>query len=646
MSAQIGRDLEPRGFKASTLERLLREEKARFVARTPSSQHLLARARKSMPAGVPMAWMAGLYRHPPLFAVRGSGAYFEDADGNRYLDMNQADLAGSLGFAPRPIIEAVSRRAAEGSAFLLPIVASELLAERTGVPCWQYTGSASASNTETIRLARLATGRDQVLLFAGKYHGHIDEGLVSGAEGRLVPDGLGLPKRVTAAAQIVPFNDLAALETVLHAKEIACLLAEPMLTNCNLVFPDAGFWEAATQLVHDSGALLIIDEAHTHSFAFGGLTRKWRLRPDLLVLGKGLGSGIGFGAYGMTHELAELSTQYLEGAIAIPTGLAIGGTTYGNALALAAARAALEHCLTPAAYALVLAFGAAILISSMSVLTTIPSTSAPKSSTSDPSYASFGTDTAKSTRLRLTSQALRHAQCTRYAVGKMFRVALFQWLAVGLCGNLTAQPVDEHKPYGRVCIGVVTDEIEAPLQASSKPGPNTKIVVHAEASEHCQMLVFAFNGGDGKLAHDWLPQFVELPQWEEVLLPKAPISWKWSGSSEPFEFYVLFLHPNSEEAKDLNVLIAAMLNPMRDRGLLNLQAVKLYELTTRSISGATGVIDVAKIGRVEVAATYRGSTLPWRTYASGANFSEAKPALLIFRMGDLRSARSQSEASR
>jgi hypothetical protein len=228
----------------------------------------------------------------------------------------------------------------------------------------------------------------------------------------------------------------------------------------------------------------------------------------------------------------------------------------------------------------------------------------------------------------------------------MFRVALLPWLAVGLCGSITAQPVDERKPYGRVCIGVVTDEIEAPLQASSKAGPNTKIVVHAEASEHCQMLVFAFNGGEGKLAQDWLPQFVELPPWEEVLLPKAPISWKWNGGSEPFDVYVLFLHPNSEEAKDLKVLIAAMLSPMRDRGLLNLQAAKLYELATRSLSGATGVVDVAKISRVEVAATYRGLTFPWRTYASGANFSEVKPALLIFRVGDLRSPRNESEASR
>lgn len=339
----------------AVLERIRTEEAHRFDMRTSRSRALLDRSRCVMPSGVPMSWMAGLYGHTPIFAVRGEGAWFEDADGNRYLDMNLADLAGSLGFAPSAVVDAVRRRAELGTAFLLPtedaIVASELLAARTGLPCWQYTGSASASNIEAIRLARLATGRERVLLFTGKYHGHIDETLVQREEGNLVAEGLGLPSTVTIGADLIPFNDLEALSRALYSKHCACLLAEPMLTNCNIVFPDEGFWEAARKLLRGSGTLLVIDEAHTHSFAYGGLTRKWGLTPDILVLGKGLGSGIAFGAYGMTAELSALSARYLEGDSAVRSGLAIGGTTYGNALALAAARAALEHHLTPEAYA-------------------------------------------------------------------------------------------------------------------------------------------------------------------------------------------------------------------------------------------------------------------------------------------------------
>jgi hypothetical protein len=144
------------------------------------------------------------------------------------------------------------------------------------------------------------------------------------------------------------------------------------------------------------------------------------------------------------------------------------------------------------------------------------------------------------------------------------------------------------------------------------------------------MLVFALNARDGKLAHDWLPQFVELPPWEEVLLPEAPSAWKWSAGSEPFDVYVLFVHPNSEDARKLKILVTAMLSPTTNRELLDRQSVKLRELATRSGATQAEIIH----GRVEVAATSRSSTFPWRDYASRANFSEAKPSLLIFRVGD------------
>ncbi|GAB5471405.1 MAG: aspartate aminotransferase family protein [Rhodospirillales bacterium] len=329
------------------LEALLESETERLAARLPRSQTLGERARRSQPNGVPMAWMAGLHRHPPIFAVAGQGAWFEDADGHRYLDMNQADLAATLGFAPPPVVEAVTERLAKGSAFLLPtddgIQACEELARRSGLPYWQFAGSASAANAEALRLARLATGRERVLLFAGKYHGHLDESL--GSEGGY----LGLPKQAGKDVRQIAFNDLDALRQALAAQDVAALIAEPLLTNCNLVFPNPDFWETARTLCREAGTLLIIDEAHSHSFAFGGLTRAWALTPDILVVGKGLGSGIAFGAYGMTATLGRLMEEKLDVDIG-PNGLATGGTTYANPLALTAARAALQHCLRESDY--------------------------------------------------------------------------------------------------------------------------------------------------------------------------------------------------------------------------------------------------------------------------------------------------------
>ncbi len=313
-----------------------------FANRIPRSQALWERAQRSQPCGVPMAWMAGLYRTPPIFVTGGEGAWFEDVDGHRFLDMNQADLFATLGFAPPPVVEAVQERVAAGSAFLLPtddgILASEDLARRCGLPFWQFAGSASAANVEALRLARLATGREYILTFAGKYHGHIDESLASEQRYK------GLPSNADRRIRQIPFNDLDALKKALTPADVAAVVAEPLMTNCNLVFPAPDFWVEARRLCREAGCLLIIDEAHTHSFAYGGMTRAWSLDPDILVLGKGLGSGIAFAAYGMTAELGRLMGESLDVDVGAG-GLAVGGTTYANPIALAAARATLQHCL-------------------------------------------------------------------------------------------------------------------------------------------------------------------------------------------------------------------------------------------------------------------------------------------------------------
>ncbi|MBT5622098.1 MAG: aminotransferase class III-fold pyridoxal phosphate-dependent enzyme, partial [Acidiferrobacteraceae bacterium] len=240
------------------------------MRRRPRSRELLERGRASMPGGVPMSWMTGLYEHATIFPVAGDGAYFEDVDGHRYLDMNQVDIAGFLGFAPAPVTEALSTQAARGSSFLLPpedsIAVAENLAERVGLPFWQFTGAASNSNAEAIRLARVSTGRERVLMFEGKYHGDVEDVL-----GRNDGDGpkAEVPGHAAHAARgevTISFNDIAALEAALAGGDIACVLSEPMLTNFNLIFPDEGFWTQAQAAIRSAGALLIIDEAHTHSF--------------------------------------------------------------------------------------------------------------------------------------------------------------------------------------------------------------------------------------------------------------------------------------------------------------------------------------------------------------------------------------------
>ena len=343
------------------LDAVRASEGLEFDSRTRRSAELGERARRSMPDGVPMAWMAGLYGHRPLFVAHGEGCRFTDVDGTSYVDFNQADLSATCGFAPPAVLEAIAERASRGLQFLLPveeaIEAAELLAERYGLPAWQFTLSASGANAEAIRLARHRTGRDVIVVFGGHYHGHLDDTLVEGDEHGARPHLLGVNARAAADTRIVPFNDLAALERVLASAEVAAVIAEPALTNAGVVLPADGFHAGMRELTRAHGTLLLLDETHTQTFAYGGLTRAWGLEPDVIALGKSTGGGIPIGAYGMTDDLRDWMERHRDVYVGAP-GLATGGTTYANPLSLAATVATLRHIQTPAAFERAAALGA------------------------------------------------------------------------------------------------------------------------------------------------------------------------------------------------------------------------------------------------------------------------------------------------
>ena len=244
-------------------------EDARFVAERPRSMALLERARKSMPAGVPMGWMRALYAHPPVFVAEAKGAHITDVDGHTYLDMNLADTSMACGYGLEVVAEAVKAQFLRGSQYLLPteetIDVTEALAARYGMPRWQFTLAATSANGEAIRIARAFTGRDRVLLFDGKYHGMLDETCQLPGEGTVVPEVAGLPRAASQTTDIVPYNDLAAVERVLARGETACVLVEAAATNVGgVLLPRDGFLAGLRTLTQQHGAVLVIDEAHTH----------------------------------------------------------------------------------------------------------------------------------------------------------------------------------------------------------------------------------------------------------------------------------------------------------------------------------------------------------------------------------------------
>jgi glutamate-1-semialdehyde 2,1-aminomutase len=345
------------GIDGERVRALLEDENARFVAERPRSMTLLERARGSMPRGVPMSWMDDLYEHPPVWVSDGEGAYFTDVDGHRYLDMYVADMSAFCGHAPAAVIEAVSARIARGNQFLLPsedaIDVAEHLATRYGLPQWQFTSSATQANTEVIRIAREMTGRGRILLFDGKYHGEAEATLVVLEDGKVVPEMRGLPGWITGEARVVPFNDVAALQAALAADDVALVLAEPAMTNAGLLLPEEGFHDALRRLTREHGTLLALDETHSLVCSYGGLTQKWGLDPDMLVVGKSIAAGVPLAAYGMRTEIASLiappeQSRVVSGVVV--GEVSTGGTLFANALSMAAGRAALLDVLTEDAF--------------------------------------------------------------------------------------------------------------------------------------------------------------------------------------------------------------------------------------------------------------------------------------------------------
>ncbi|HEX6755846.1 MAG TPA: aminotransferase class III-fold pyridoxal phosphate-dependent enzyme, partial [Mycobacteriales bacterium] len=292
------------------LAELTAREVRRFAAAHPACAAAHERSRRSMPAGVPMSWMAKWAGGFPLTAAEAAGAHVRCLDGHDLADLCLGDTGAMAGHSPPATVRAVAAQAARGMTTMLPgedaAVVAEELGRRFGLPAWQFTLTATDANRHVLRYARHLTGRPKVLVIDYCYHGSVDEtfatldraGAVAARRGNLGP-----PVPPAATTVVVPFNDVPAMQRALSRRDVACVLAEPAMTNIGIVLPEPGWHDAVCTLTREHGTLLVLDETHTQTVAYGGLTRAWGLEPDVLTLGKSLGGGVPVGAYGMSIEL-------------------------------------------------------------------------------------------------------------------------------------------------------------------------------------------------------------------------------------------------------------------------------------------------------------------------------------------------------
>ena len=337
-------------------------EDQRFLESHKKSGELFAKAKDSMPNGVPMSWMSKWPGAYPVFVEEAKGAGFVDVDGNTYIDFCLGDTGSMTGHSPEATVSAIREQVGRGLSAMLPTkdaaAVSTELAKRFGVPLWQFTVSATDANRHVIRYSRLITKKSKIIVIDRCYHGSVDETFATlDSSGNTVSreGNIGAPIELDKTTRVVPFNDLDAMKNALQQNDVAAILMEPAMTNVGIVLPVEGYLKGVEKLAKEFGAKFIIDETHTISVGPGGMTAQLGLKPDFLTIGKAIGGGFPTGAFGMSTEIAQAIKSQVELEV-IDTG-GVGGTLAANALSLAAMKATLTKVLTEENFAKMIKLG-------------------------------------------------------------------------------------------------------------------------------------------------------------------------------------------------------------------------------------------------------------------------------------------------
>ena len=310
-----------------------------------TNEELYAAARRLMPGGVNSPVRACLRTGvAPRFVTAAKGSRIVDAEGVEYVDFVGSWGPAILGHAHPAVVAAVREACGQGLTFGAPTARETELAElvRALMPSMEklrMVSSGTEAVMSAIRAARGFTRRDDVIKFAGCYHGHSDGMLVKAGSGALThgePDSAGVPADVARHTLVAEYNDLASVEAIFaaHPDSVAAVIVEPVAANNGVIPPAPGFLAGLRELTTRHGALLIFDEVITgFRLALGGAQAYYGVTPDLSTLGKIVGGGLPAAVYGGRADvMARVSP---EGPVYQ------AGTLSGNPLATAAGIATL-----------------------------------------------------------------------------------------------------------------------------------------------------------------------------------------------------------------------------------------------------------------------------------------------------------------
>ncbi len=311
----------------------------------------IERARRVLPAG-------GFGNFDPdIIIARGKGSRVWDEDGREYVDYLIGSGPMLLGHGHPEVMDAVLEQLPNGMTFFANNAKGIELAEAIcdGVPCCEqvrFVASGGEADMYAMRLARAFTGRDRILKFEGGYHGMSAEAQMSLAPAsqvnfpHAVPDSAGIPQSVADQMVIAPFNDLAAVATLMgETPDIAAIIVEPLQ---RIIPAMPGFLQGLRDLCDKHSVLLIFDEIVTgFRLAYGGAQEKYGVIPDICTLGKIIGGGFPLAALG---GRAEIMQHFNKEVIGADKWLMQLGTLSGNPVAAAAGLRTMEILKRDGAY--------------------------------------------------------------------------------------------------------------------------------------------------------------------------------------------------------------------------------------------------------------------------------------------------------
>jgi glutamate-1-semialdehyde 2,1-aminomutase len=326
---------------------------------TDRNDTLFERAKRVIPGGVNSPVRAfRAVGGTPRFVQRAQGAYFWDANGQRYIDYIGSWGPMILGHGHPAVLDAVQKAAVDGFSFGAPTereieLAEEILKHMPSMEMVRLVSSGTEAGMSALRLARGATGRSKIIKFEGCYHGHADALLVKAGSGLATfgnPTSAGVPPEVVQHTLVLEYNNVQQLEEAfaLHGQDVACLMIEPIAGNMNFVRASVPFMQRCRELCTQHGALLVFDEVMTgFRVALGSAQSVYAkaipgFKPDLTVLGKVIGGGMPLAAFGgpraIMEQMAPLGPVYQA------------GTLSGNPVATACGLATLREISKPGFY--------------------------------------------------------------------------------------------------------------------------------------------------------------------------------------------------------------------------------------------------------------------------------------------------------